>query len=65
MAAPVYQLFLRMVKSQARRLLPGSNRARCAQAFVRVSCTRSSASAAFRDRVKAKARNEGRRSVIA
>src|SRR5438445_477129 len=48
-----------MVKSQARRLVPGSNFSRLVQALIRVSCTRSSASDPLWLRDQAKARSAG------
>src|SRR5688500_18135457 len=50
-----------MVKSQARRLVPGSNFSRWVQALIRVSCTRSSASDPLRLSDQAKARRAGMR----
>src|ERR1700733_8126688 len=48
-----------MVKSQARRLSPASYRAKLAQAFINVSCTRSSARSGWPANDMAKARNDG------
>src|ERR1700677_1399266 len=48
-----------MVKSQARRFVPASYRAKLAQAFINVSCTRSSARSGCPANDMAKARNDG------
>src|SRR5260221_13446016 len=48
-----------MVKSQARRLVPGSNFSRLVQALIKVSWTRSSASDPLWLRDQAKARSAG------
>src|SRR6478752_1818458 len=48
-----------MVKSQARRLVPGSNLSELPQAFSSVSCTRSSASCMEPESEAAKARRLG------
>src|SRR6185312_3442018 len=48
-----------MVKSQARRLVPGSNLSLLVQALIRVSCTRSSASEPLWLSDQAKARRAG------